>query len=331
MEARILRCDNLAPLIDGMIRDGEVIAPRDKFSYGPIESPDQIVWGKGKPRQSLKGFFLPQREVLFAYRLTDHGVEIENPPEDERPRTILTRPCDAAALPILDEVFAGDYFDSSYFERRRRTTLMTFACEEPEETCFCVSVGGSPAGTEGSDLLLTHLGDVYHVQIVTEKGAALVERHAALFEESTPAYDRHQAEAEEECRAKVRSVDVQGLAEHLDYDSPVWENLTNQCLDCSICTFLCPTCHCFDIQDEGNPGGGERVRLWDSCASRDFTRTAVSQPRPTHASRYRQRIMHKFKYYPENFGRILCVGCGRCTRYCPAGIDLVAILDSLRR
>jgi ferredoxin len=331
MEAKILRCDRLAALIEGLLVDGEVIAPRDEFGYGPITAPKEIAWGAEHPRRSLKELFLPQREVLFTYRLNDEGVALQDVAEPVRSRTVLARPCDAAALPILDEVFSWDYVDSAYRERRRQTTVVTLACEEPGAACFCTAVGGSPAGTAGSDLLLTRLGDLYHVQVLTAKGEALVQRHVALFAESTPADDQCQAAAEAASRAKVRTVAVDGLAEQLDYDSPVWMTITEQCIDCAICTFLCPTCHCFDIQDEGNPAGGERVRLWDSCASRDFTRTAAHQPRPTHASRYRQRILHKFKYYPENFGRTLCVGCGRCTQHCPAGIDLATVLERVRR
>ena len=116
----------------------------------------------------------------------------------------------------------------------------------------------------------------------------------------------------------------------MDFDSAVWETLTQQCIDCGICTFLCPTCHCFDIQDEGTPEQGCRVRLWDACAFREFTESAAHQPRPKHYSRYRQRIMHKFQYYPLNFGEILCVGCGRCILHCPVSIDLRSMLETVK-
>lgn len=330
MQARLLKQDKLKSLVDELLRLGEVIAPRDELSYGPIKAGNEIALGVSSPRQSLKKFFFPQREALFGYQLNGREVTlVEPPPVPER--FLFARPCDAAALAILDKVFTWDYQDSTYLERRRQTTIITIACDQPGENCFCVSVGGSPAGTEGSDLLLTPLGDVYHAQVLTERGQALVDRFPNLFTESDQIHDRRRAALEDEWREKMgRTVDISSLAEHLHFDSPVWQGLTDQCLDCSICTFLCPTCHCFDIQDEGNPSAGERVRLWDSCASRLFTRTAVSQPRATHASRYRQRIMHKFNYYPKNFGRVLCVGCGRCIRNCPVGIDITAILERVR-
>jgi ferredoxin len=285
-----------------------------------------------KPAMSLKEFFFPGREVLVTYHLGTSGVTLTEPPADDTARVIFaTRPCDAAALPILDQVFNWDYVDSTYVERRQNTAILSMACDEPCETCFCVSLGGSPAGTEGSDLLLTPLGSAYHVQVITERGEKLVEQYAALFEESDEESDRQRAQVEEASRQKiVKEVNIGGLDKTLDFDDPVWETITQQCIDCGICTFLCPTCHCFDIQDEGGPDAGERVRIWDACAFYNYTKAHAGQPRPTHHRRYRQRIMHKFRYYPENFGRTLCVGCGRCIKHCPVSIDLRGVLEAVK-
>jgi ferredoxin len=259
-------------------------------------------------------------------------------------RVILAAyPCDVAAFPILDKLFAWDILDSFYLEARERTVILSLACENPCETCFCVSLGGSPADVEGTDILLTPLEDAYHVQVVTERGKALVEKHGAFFEASSPARDQERRLFEENARKKItdatagRLVDVTDLHERLDFEDPVWESIAQQCIDCGICTFLCPTCHCFDIQDEGSAGGrsssrtqfvsvGERVRLWDACTFYNYTKAHAGQPRPQHYRRYRQRIMHKFRYYVENFGRTLCVGCGRCIEHCPVGIDLREVL-----
>jgi ferredoxin len=157
----------------------------------------------------------------------------------------------------------------------------------------------------------------------------LVESQQAFFENSDPAHDQERRLFEERARAKVADVlvdDITDLHERLDFDDPVWETIAQQCIDCGICTFLCPTCHCFDIQDEGSASRGERVRLWDACMFYNYTKAHAGQPRPQHYRRYRQRILHKFRYYPENFGRTLCVGCGRCIEHCPANIDLRAVL-----
>jgi len=333
MEARILRRNKLLPLVDELIKHHQVIAPRDELSYGEIGSASEVYLGEGKPAKSLKEFFFPEREVLFEYQLQGQEVKlVAPPPPAEATRVIFgARPCAAAALAILDKVFAWDYLDSSYLQRRESTIIISLACEQPAKSCFCTSLGGSPVGTEGADLLLTPLSDVYHVQVITERGRALVEEYGQFLQEGDERWEHERDRVEAELRQRVtKKVDIEGLSEVLEFDSSLWKTLTQQCIDCGICTFLCPTCHCFDIQDEGNPDGGARVRLWDSCAFREFTKMSVAQPRPTHYRRYRQRIMHKFRYYPENFGRTLCVGCGRCIAYCPVGVDLTEVLNRVR-
>jgi ferredoxin len=241
-------------------------------------------------------------------------------------------PCDVAAFPILDKLFTWDFLDSLYLGARERTIIVSLACETPCETCFCVSLGGSPADIEGTDILLTPLEEAYHVQVVTERGKALIEKYSTYFGASDPERDQQRRLFEENARSKIIDLmDVMDIHERLDFDDPVWETIAQQCIDCGICTFLCPTCHCFDIQDEGSAGGrssstGERVRLWDACTFYNYTQAHAGQPRPQHYRRYRQRIMHKFRYYPENFGRTLCVGCGRCIEHCPVNIDLRQVL-----
>lgn len=332
MEARILRLDQLAAWITALLQDYPVIAPRDETGYGPVSSFDQIWLQEAKPARSPKEFFFARRETLLRYDLSGSEVEMVEPTIPMAEQILFgVRPCDAAALPILDRLFEWDDRDEFYCRRRQATTIVALACHEPAETCFCPSLGGSPAGTEGADLLLTRLRGVYHVHVLSERGCKLVDRYSSFFLQGELATNRERAAVEDELLARVGStVDVSDLPERLDFTSPIWERLTEACIDCGICTFLCPTCHCFDIQDEGNPDRGERVRLWDSCAFVEYTRTHAGQPRPAHDQRYRQRIMHKFQYYPQNLGRMLCVGCGRCIRYCPAGVDLRRVLEMVR-
>ncbi len=333
MESRTLPKDRLDQLVDALIADHTVIAPKDERSYGEIESASEWRSDGDKPAQSLKQFFLPERELLVRYTKSRSGVELVEPPSPRSmARVILgARPCDVAALPVLDLVFQWDDEDSLYLERRESTAIIAMACDEPCTTCFCASLGGSPAGTEGADLLLTELDDAYHVAVVSERGRELVDRYSDLFEESSVEHERQRVQAQEASLAKLpRQVDIEGLDEVLEFENPVWETLTQQCLDCGICTFLCPTCHCFDIRDEGTPQQGERVRLWDACTFPSYTQAHAGQPRPVHYRRYRQRIMHKFRYYSENFGRTLCVGCGRCIEHCPVGIDLRQVLSLVR-
>jgi ferredoxin len=332
MEARILKRERLSQLIDALIEQYEVLAPTDDSSYGIIGSAREMQLAQDKPAKSPKELVFPQREVLVRYTLAGDEVTIDDPPPPAAVDRVLlgTRPCDAAAFPIIDRLFGWDDIDAAYFERREHTTVVSFACDQPCDTCFCTSVGGSPAGIEGSDLLLTPIRGEYHVQVISERGQALVDQYERFFDESDQRLNRERATLEDEWREAIeRTVDLNEI-EMADFESPVWETLTQACVDCGICTFLCPTCHCFDIQDEGDPNQGERVRVWDACTFYEYTRTHAGQPRPMHYRRYRQRIMHKFRDYPENMGQVLCVGCGRCIQYCPVQIDLRTVLETVK-
>lgn len=332
MEARTLHRDKLLHLVDAILQDCELIAPVDESSFQSITSASELYLSEDKPARSPKEYIFPQREVLLQYATSAEGTEISSPPEPTTERVLFgVRPCDAAAFGIVDRVFTWDDVDASYLARREGMTVISLACQEPCKTCFCTSLGGSPAGIEGADLLLTMLRDAYHVQVITERGQQLVERYNDLFGESEQRHNRERASVEDTLRDKISElVDLKELDEKIDFGGPVWESLTRECVDCGVCTFLCPTCHCFDIQDEGSPDRGERVRLWDACMFYEYTKTHAGQPRPTHAQRYRQRIMHKFQYYPKNFGHILCVGCGRCIQHCPVSIDLRKVLRAVR-
>lgn len=333
MTAKTLRKERLIEWIDALVESHEVIAPRSRLSFGRIDSGSQVQLDLHNTVKSPKEFFFAACEALCSYKIDRNGVSVSDVELDlATPRILFAaRPCDVASLPILDKLFAWDFQDAFYQKRREATTIISLACDQPDETCFCTSVGGSPAGEEGADILLAPLQDVYHVHVASERGAALVETFSRFFEEAMETHEEERRRLVETWRGSVvKRLDADGLQDALSFDAPTWEGLTPQCVDCGACTFLCPTCHCFDIQDEGRRREGERVRLWDSCAFQDFTRMPHGQPRPTHDRRYRQRLMHKFKYYPENFGRTLCVGCGRCIEHCPVSIDITASLNKAR-
>ena len=107
-----------------------------------------------------------------------------------------------------------------------------------------------------------------------------------------------------------------------------WTKMSSACLSCGVCTFVCPTCYCFDICDETTFGQGTRRRLWDACMFTDFTLEASGHnPRPQVYQRLRQKICHKYSYSIRKYGVISCVGCGRCTRSCPVNIDIFTFVD----
>jgi ferredoxin len=131
---------------------------------------------------------------------------------------------------------------------------------------------------------------------------------------------------------KVPVVKTSGVKQRLDkeYESPLWEAVAERCLGCGACAYLCPTCHCFDVTDEGKDGAGKRVRTWDCCQYSQFTHHGSGHnPRPSRKERARQRIMHKFRYNVDNFHAVFCVGCGRCIEYCPVNVDVRETLEAL--
>jgi ferredoxin len=333
--ATLITRDNLVRLADALISSHvSVVGPtarQGRFEYTRLAAgaeicpDDQFV----VPALSLKEFFFPRTEPLFHYRYGDAGsVTLTSPtPAGQPPQVVVgARPCDAAALPVLDKVFAWDYVDRFYFARRDATTIVTVACAQAGPDCCCTSAGCAPDATDGSDVMLLPLaGGRYRVEILTEKGQKLIASQAALFGKS----DSEEA-------AMIADVPVRFPADAVkpwldsNFDHAFWNGLALKCLGCGTCAFLCPTCHCFDIVDEGDSAEGCRRRNWDACAACQFTLHASGHnPRERQDARYRQRIMHKFKYYVEKFGMVSCVGCGRCTRHCPVDMNLSAFLCAI--
>ncbi len=241
------------------------------------------------------------------------------------------RPCDVAAMGVLDAVFNWDYKDAAYNARRAATTLVALACAESDEQCFCTSVGGAPDAAAGADAILRPAdgGRRFVLEATGEKGQALLAAAGKVLVEGPATLDPPAA-------VPVR-FDLAGVTDWLaeNFESPLWRQFALACLGCGACTYACPTCHCFDIQDEATRTEGVRLRNWDTCALALFTAHAGGHnPRPTQTERWRQRIMHKFRYFLDRFGRVGCTGCGRCGRQCPAGVAISQIcreIDEARK
>jgi ferredoxin len=179
---------------------------------------------------------------------------------------------------------------------------------------------------------LYDLGDRYYAEARTPAGEALLA--GSLWREPNDADRAAQAEAAGQVRRELApTVNREALAAKLRAlgESPLWEELARACVSCGTCTFLCPTCYCFDMQDEGFAGEGRRFRCWDTCQNPAFTlMTSGENPRRRRGTRVHQRIGHKFQYMVERLDRTYCVGCGRCVRLCPVGIDLREVLQEVQ-
>ncbi|RJP28383.1 MAG: (4Fe-4S)-binding protein [Actinobacteria bacterium] len=314
-----------------------LIAPAksdDVVVFKRIDDPAEAYLEYGNSTIPPKKFAFPQTETLF--RFIKGSPELTEANVEEEGTTVIfgLRPCDARAMAIVDKLFAWDYDDPYYLKRRELTTLVGMACiEPPSVNCFCTSLGGSPFGTEGLDILLTDMGDYYLVQAFTDKGKKLEKTLSSQLEDGSAGDEKKAKEMALASEGKIRrSIDTDGVPEKLPdlWDNELWQKVSAACLGCGICTFLCPTCHCFDIQDEVEEGEGRRCRMWDSCMFSEYTVHASGHnPRPTRKERTRNRVNHKYSYYPGRFDVIACVGCGRCINLCPVNIDILDILEQV--
>ena len=314
----------------------------DKKLYLPIEKAGKVdfyEWNEGetvrldalKTVKSAKDVFFPQVENLLKFRVEGKSIEINQAPLCEEDFVIFgVRGCDAKSFEILDRVFLVDPRDEFYASRRAHGIVVTLACGEPEESCFCTNFGVNPANP-GGDVTAWIVGEEMFLQANTEKGEKLI---AELDEADKKAAEDEQARISEIVKKlPLNGLNLEGFdGEHLmeKFNDPKWEGLSRACLGCGTCTFTCPTCQCYDISDYDTGHGVQRYRCWDSCMYSDFTMMAAATNRPTQMQRFRQRFMHKLVYYPmNNDGLYSCVGCGRCVQKCPIHMNIVKVMKTL--
>ncbi len=321
--------DRLQELIEALADEYTVYAPQaegDVIAFRPIQFAEDIVLDYRNSTVSPKGLFLPRAEVLYEF----DGKDFVDQTLPDEPRLIFgIRPCDCRALTMLDRVFDGEGVkDPFYVARRANTVLVALACNRPLSTCFCTAVGGDPFGEEGADILLADAGESLIAKSLTPKGETLLARHAKFFpsNKSPENWDDQAKNARDKINC---ALNLDGITPRLGklFDDGIWDTVSRKCLGCGACSYLCPTCYCFDLTNEKTPAGARKVRCWDCCMFSLFTHHASGHnPRPTNAARFRQKIMHKFNYYPESYGAPSCVGCGRCIRSCPANLDIRQVL-----
>lgn len=329
--------EDLAAFIDRLASTCTVYAPvREEgeayYSYKPVTSGKDIAWDYTNTRVSLKQLFLPQTEKLFSYHTGDNGQVFEVPGERGKTVVMNVRPCDAKSITMLDGVFENDqYADPYYLGRRKNTVLVGLGCVEPCGTCFCTSMGGGPFDPAGLDVLLTKVLGGYMVEPLTEAGKELF--HDAPMAPADAGEESEAAKIRLQAAKTADNVSLEGLKGRLDgaFENPIWAQIPEKCLGCGICTFLCPTCYCFDVCDSGTSAEGSRTRIWDSCLFPLYTKHASGHnPRPSGRERYRQRVMHKFKYFVDRLGCTACVGCGRCVINCPVNLDIRTVIQQIQ-
>ena len=285
--------------------------------------------------RSPKDFFFPQTENLMEFKVSGKNIEIVDTRTAKEDFVVFgVRACDAKAFEILDRVFLTEPRDSFYATKREHGIIVSVACTRPSETCFCTTFGINAAEPAG-DVSAWKTEDALYLQANTEKGSALLARIGALLEDCG---DEAVSSQKEKIAAVMQKLPLKDLTTEAFgggktqelFGDPAWDELSSACLGCGTCTFVCPTCQCYDIKDFNTGNGVIRYRCWDSCMYSEFTRMAHGNNRLTQKERFLQRFMHKLVYYPENNdGMFSCVGCGRCLAKCPISMNIVKVMKKI--
>ena len=314
--------ENLPALFQCIAKEQELYLPVKKSGQTNFAAWDETVevdLDTLKTVKSPKDAFFPQSENLYTVQKEGKKLSIE--PETLKEQKFVVfgmKACDVQGVKVLDNVFLSEPVDTFYAARREHGTIVAMACHEPEESCFC-KVFGIDGANPDADVAVWMIEEELYWKALTEKGEALTASVKELLVEDS---DIEKIEAAKNAihaiieKLPYSNLSLEGWnggALEERFDSPIWETLYKPCLACGTCTFVCPTCQCYDIKDYDTGHGVQRYRCWDSCMYSDFTMMAHGNNRTSQLQRFRQRFMHKLVYYPaNNNGMYSCVGCGRC-------------------
>ncbi len=344
MSAKIFSKDEWVGVLEGLKDDYQVYVPvreGDYHNFRVLEEGVRPSFDFQNTRMSAKFLAEPQSERMFVYTLDNNDPDAHILKQDEKeisPRAVVgIRPCDAFAFKLVRRNFdTPEYQDFFWINRYEATTFVGLGCNDPCNTCFCASAGSGPFDRKGLDVLLYDMGDEYLAQSLTGKGEALLDKTSGGKDVDDASWKKARSLTRQVAGKisskvstdKLKEKDVNEL-----YAAPFWEDVAFSCINCGTCTYLCPTCWCFDVQDEVQrlPMVGDRIRNWDSCMFPLFTlHGSGHNPRSKKAERVRQRFMHKLKYYVDKYENgIQCVGCGRCIQFCPVNIDIREVAEKM--
>jgi len=320
--------------------------------YLPLESSGEVtfaLWPQGADARldvvntvkSPKDMFFPRSENIAGFKMQGKNISIIDTKKPMCEFVLFgVRQCDVKSFDILDKVFLADPVDEYYAQRRQNSTIISLACAAPDASCFCKVFGVDASNPEmsGTDISAWMDSENLYLKPLTDKGTAIMDIVSSLTADVTEDDEKSIAALKESIKSITERLPYSTLSlekfggDALNnlFDSPKWALLSEACLSCGTCTFICPTCQCYDIRDYDTGHGISRCRCWDSCMCSDFTRMSHGNPRTSVVERFRQRYMHKLVYFPaNNGGEFSCVGCGRCITKCPISMNIVKVAKSL--
>lgn len=320
-----LRRENITKALEALTAYGKVLVPTDEDGVGkyvPYHDGVELDLERVNTTLPPKDALFPQTQKMYRYK-TGENAEIEEIIDADEQILFGIRPCDMQSIVALDAAFlTKTYVDSFYARKREKLVTIAIACAASNPTCFCDSMGVEPGAAPAADVLLVPTAEGWNVVCQSEKSKTLMESVAGILEDGEdsplPAAD------------PWLKVNMEGVPSTLAgmFDHPMWDEICRPCLGCGTCTFLCPTCYCFEMAPENRGSEGIENRHWDSCMFSEYSRMAGGHnPRPTGKERVRNRYMHKLTFFAQRYGMGLCVGCGRCIQKCPVGMDITKIIE----
>ncbi|HWQ76176.1 MAG TPA: 4Fe-4S dicluster domain-containing protein [Syntrophomonas sp.] len=331
---KVIKKAKLEAAFNKLSESADVFVPMQKSRQsgyynwlGYDKDQDEIMLDVLNVYQPPKNVVFPQSSKMYGIKTNGVEISLDSAAETDRSSLIFgARACDVKGILAMDEVFlTRGYEDSFYKARRTGNTIVAHSCYSPGPNCFCNAMEVNPTDPIGADVIIRDAGDEYVWEAKSEKGEAVTAQIADWLEEKevrvpeSKSFDQH--------------VDYHGVAEKLTkmFEHPLWDKISEPCSACGMCTYLCPSCYCFDIQVKMRGDEGYRFRAWDSCMYEEYSREAGGgNPRGLVKERFRNRFLHKLQFFTERYGTPLCTGCGRCMIVCPNGINIVKIIDAVK-
>ncbi len=332
-----IKIENLTALYQAISEKYPLYLPIEKaneVNFAKYEDGDKVRLDKLKTVKSPKDLFFPQSEDMMKFKVDNGNYEVVDIRSEFKPFVLFgVKACDFKAFEVLDKVFLSDPVDTFYQARREAGIIVTLACSKPELSCFC-KVFGVDASNPLGDVTAFMDEEYLYLRANTKKGEELVKEVGALTENGG---EEKVNSLQKEIVEKVEKLPYSNLdisifkPENLNelFERKEWAEMSEACIGCGTCTFICPTCQCFDIRDFKTNSGVIRFRCWDSCMYADFTQMAAENSRNTQMQRFRQRFMHKLCYFPSQYGTYSCVGCGRCVNRCPQNLNVIKVIKKL--